>query len=293
MAKKKIILGNQEITEDSNAYLIAEIGINHNGDLQLAKRLIDASFACGWNAVKFQKRTPDIAVPDAQKGVMRDTPWGQMTYLEYKKRIEFGKEQYDYIDEYCKQKPIAWSASPWDEPSLEFILNYDLPFIKIASATLTNDTLLKKSAESLKPIILSTGMSTWDEIDHAVEILEKYGDGNYVLMHTNSCYPAQHDELNLSMIMEIKKRYDCIVGYSGHEDDLEPTVVAVTLGAKVIERHVTISHELWGTDQKASLTVQAMGLLAGRIADVPQMIGKCEKIVSEKELAVRKKLRGY
>lgn len=292
MAKKEIVIGSEVIRENKDPYLIAEIGINHNGDLQIAKRLIDAAFACRWNAVKFQKRVPEIAVPEAQKSVMRDTPWGRMTYLEYKKRIEFGQEEYDYIDRYCREKPIDWTASPWDIPSLRFLLQYDVPFIKIASATLTNDEILTEAAESGKVIVLSTGMSTMAEIDHAAELLEQHADGNYILMHTNSTYPADHLDLNLSMITTLRERYGCLVGYSGHEADLEPSVVAGVLGAVMIERHVTISHELWGTDQKASLEVPAMGMLAGRIRNVHGMMGTGEKVLSEGELAVRKKLRG-
>ncbi len=292
MANNEIYIGDYKIDENTKPYLIAEIGINHNGDLQIAKKLIDAANSCGWNAVKFQKREPDIAVPEEQKSVMRDTPWGRMTYLEYKKRIEFGKEEYDYIDKYCKEKPIDWTASPWDIPSLEFLLQYDIPFIKIASATMTHDEILIKSAQSGKAIVLSTGMSEIKEIDHAVDIMEKYSDGNYVLMHTNSVYPAEHKDLNLYVIKTFKERYHCVVGYSGHEQDLEPTVVAVTLGAKVIERHITLSHEMWGTDQKASLEVAAMGMLAGRVRTISDMMGNGVRTVNDAEREVRKKLRG-
>ena len=292
MGKKSIVLNGKTVSEDTKPYLIAEIGINHNGDLQIAKKLIDAAFACGWDSVKFQKRTPDIAVPEHQKNVMRDTPWGQMTYLEYKKRIEFEKEEYDYIDKYCAEKPIVWTASPWDMPSLEFLLQYDIPFIKIASATFTNDDILTVAAKSGKTVIMSTGMSEYDEIDHAVEILEKYSDGNFILMHTNSVYPAAHENLNLNVIKTLRQRYDCLVGYSGHEEDLEPSVVASVLGACVIERHVTLSHNMWGTDQKASLEVPAMGMLAGRVRTIKEMLGDGIRKLDEKELAVRKKLRG-
>ena len=292
MANKKIFIGEFEVSDNSNPYLIAEIGINHNGDLQIAKRLIDAAFACRWHAVKFQKRVPDIAVPDEQKSVMRDTPWGRMTYLDYKKRVEFEKDEYDYIDKYCKEKPIDWSASPWDMPSLEFLLEYDIPFVKIASATMTNDDILKEAAKSDKVVILSTGMSEMSEIDHAVEVLEKYSNGDYILMHTNSVYPAEHKNLNLNVIETFKKRYDCLVGYSGHEQDLEPTVASVILGACVIERHITLSHEMWGTDQKASLEVQAMAMLSGRIRGLDEVMGDGVRKVGEDELSVRKKLRG-
>ena len=181
MAKKEINLGNYVVNENSFPYLIAEIGINHNGDLNIAKKLIDAANACGWDCVKFQKRTPDIAVPEAQKSVLRDTPWGQMTYLEYKKKIEFEKMEYDYIDKYCAEKPIAWTASPWDIPSTEFLLEYDIPFLKVASATNSNFDILKLACESKKPLLVSTGMSTIEELDVTVDFLNTYSDGNFIL----------------------------------------------------------------------------------------------------------------
>ena len=292
MANQKIMLGDFEVGENPVPYFIAEIGINHNGDMQIAKKLIDAAFCTGWHCVKFQKRTPEIAVPEAQKNVMRDTPWGQMTYLEYKKHVEFGKEEYDRIDAYCAEKPIAWTASPWDLPSLEFLLEYDLPFIKVASAGNGNEELLKAVCRSGKPIIMSDGMSTQEELDHAVSILEDHSNGDYILLHTNSTYPAPVDSLNLSYINTLKERYHCIVGYSGHEQNLEPTVVAATLGAKVIERHVTLSHELWGTDQKASLEINAMYMLYRRCVDISRMMGDGKKTLDEEELKVRKKLKG-
>ncbi len=292
MARKEILLGSYLINEDSFPYTIAEIGINHNGDLQIAKKLIDAANACGWNCVKFQKREPEIAVPETQKNVMRDTPWGKITYLEYKKKVEFGKKEYDYIDAYCKEKPIAWSASPWDIPSLQFLLKYDIPFIKIASAGNADKKLLKLACESGKTLLVSTGMSTLEEMDVLVDFLEKNSDGNYILLHTNSVYPTPADELNLNMIKTMKERYHCIVGYSGHEIDLEPTVVATALGAKVIERHVTLDHDMWGTDHKASLSVPGMGMLLGRMREILFMLGDGEKVITDKEREVRKKLRG-
>ena len=287
-----INIGGIEVSESSKPFLIGEIGINHNGDLQIAKKLIDAANACGWQSVKFQKRVPEIAVPEEQKSVMRDTPWGRMTYLEYKKRMEFGKEEYDYIDKYCKEKPISWSASPWDMPSLEFLLQYDIPYIKIASATFTNDEILTAAAKSGKVVIMSTGMSDWSMIDHAVDILEKYASGGYILMHTNSVYPAQHKDLNLNVIKSFKDRYRCLVGYSGHEEDVEPSVIAVVLGACVIERHITLSHEMWGTDQKASLEITGMTRVENRSKTIKEMLGVGERSMSDAEREVRKKLRG-
>ena len=292
MRKTEVRLGNYCVYEGVAPYLIAEIGINHNGDLQIAKKLMDAANACQWHCVKFQKREPDISVPEEQKSVMRDTPWGRMTYLDYKKHIEFGAEAYGTITKYCQEKPLDWTASPWDIPSLEFLLQYDIPFIKMPSAMLTNHDLLVRAAKAGKPLVVSTGMSTIEEIDQAVSLLEKHASGGYILMHTNSSYPTAEDEINLKMIGTLRERYHCLVGYSGHEHDLEPTVVAVVLGACVIERHVTLSHKLWGTDQAASLTVPAMGMLQGRIANIQKMMGNGEKVLSEAELSVRKKLRG-
>ncbi len=292
MGKKNISLGSFVVNNDSFPYLIAEIGINHNGDLQIAKKLIDAANVCGWDCVKFQKRTPDIAVPDSQKNELRDTPWGRMTYLEYKKKIEFEKEEYDYIDKYCKEKPIAWTASPWDIQSLEFLLQYDLPFLKIASASNQSFEMLKIACEYHIPLLVSTGMSSLEELDNLVSFLEKYSNGEYILLHTNSAYPTPNNEINLRMITTLQERYDCLVGYSGHEKDLEPSVVAVSLGAKVIERHITLDHNMWGTDQRSSLSVTAMSLLHGRIKDIQEMMGDGIKRISPSEKLVRKKLRG-
>ncbi|MCR5338973.1 MAG: N-acetylneuraminate synthase family protein [Lachnospiraceae bacterium] len=291
MANKKINIGGYEITESSRPYMIAEIGINHNGDIDIAKKLMDAANATGWHSVKYQKRTPELAVPEAQKSQPKSTPWGNMTYLEYKYRVEFEKPQYDIIDAYCKDKGMAWSASPWDLPSLEFLLQYDVPYIKIASASNGRDSMVRAAAESKVPVIMSTGMTQMEEIDHAVEILEKYGNGDYILMHTNSAYPAPVGDLNLRMIQTLKDRFDCLVGYSGHEANLEPTIAAVVLGACVIERHVTLSHEMWGSDQKASLEVHAMDMLNKRIQVVYDSLGDGVKYMSESEAAQRKKLR--
>ena len=292
MANKSIKLGNFTVTENSVPYMIAEIGINHNGDMQIAKRLLDAAYACEWDCAKFQKRTPELAVPEAQKQVPRETPWGTMPYIEYKKRVEFEKAEYDEIDNYCRQKPMDWSASPWDIPSLEFLLQYDIPFIKIPSAMNTNEEMIKKACESGKPVIISEGMSELDEMDKTVSWLEKYSNGDYIICHTNSTYPSPNKELNLRLIPEMKKRYDCLVGYSGHEANLEPSVIAAVLGACVIERHVTLSHEMWGSDQKASLEVQAMSLLKKRITSSLETLGTGEKKLYESEMKKRRELRG-
>jgi len=278
--------------EIKKPYFISEVGINHNGDLQIAKKLIDAVFACQWDCVKFQKRDPDICVPENQKNLPKKTPWGTMTYLEYKKRMEFGKKEYDYINSYCRQKPIDWTASVWDLPSLEFIAQYDVPFIKIPSAKLTEKELLIEACKTKKPLVVSTGMSTIEEIDRVVEILEKYAS-QYALMHCNSSYPAPLKELNLRCIELFKERYKCPVGYSGHEYNLEPTVYAAVLGATIIERHITLDHNLWGTDQPSSLEVHAMDLLKKRIDDVNIALGEKKKTITRSEIEVKKKLRGY
>lgn len=292
MSNNAFKLGSQTIGKDESIFMIAEIGINHNGDLQIAKRLIDAAFACGWDCVKFQKRTPEICVPEKQKGIMRDTPWGKISYLDYRNKVEFNKKSYDYIDKYCDEKPIMWTASAWDELSVDFLLSYDVPFIKVPSAKLNDINLLNKLAKSKVPLIVSTGMSSLEDIDRAVELLEKSPACNYALMHTNSTYPTPHEDLNLLAIKTLKERYRCVIGYSGHEYDLEPTVMAAVLGARVIERHVTLDHNMWGTDQSASLEVHAMDLLRKRLKDVHVVLGDGEKRITDKEKEISKKLRG-
>lgn len=271
-------------------YLIGEIGINHNGDMQIAKKLIDAVNACGWNCAKFQKRSPDICVPEKQKNIIRDTPWGKMTYLNYKHKIEFGKQEYDYISNYCNEKPLDWTASVWDMKSLEFVLQYDVPFIKIPSAMITDIDLLKELSTSGVRVIISTGMSTLEEVDLAVNTLLK-GNSEPIIMHTNSSYPTPPEEINLKMIPFLKERYNCIIGYSGHESNLTPTTIAVALGAQVIERHITISHDMWGTDQKASLEIMAMDMLRKRIGEINSIMGSGEKTVTISEIPIREKLR--
>ena len=281
----------KNINNMHGAYLIAEIGINHNGDINVAKKLIDATNSCGWHCAKFQKRNPDICVPEGQKSTMRSTPWGEMTYLEYKYKVEFEKEEYDIISQYCFEKSLPWTVSIWDIDSLNFIADYDVPFIKIPSAHITNRELLIETAKSHIPTIISTGMSTWKIIDDAVKILDD-NNAEYAILHCNSTYPAPHNELNLNIIPIMKERYDCIIGYSGHEYDLDPSVVAVAMGAKIIERHITLDHNMWGTDHKSSLEVHAMDLLGKRISDIDNMLGSSEKIITDSEKIVMKKLRG-
>lgn len=271
-------------------YIIAEIGINHNGDINIAKRLIDIASVAGCDAVKFQKRNPDVCVPEHQKNVMRDTPWGKMTYLEYKHRIEFGKKDYDEIDSYCKEKGIAWSASPWDLDSLDFLDGYDIPFIKIPSAMLTNDELLIKSVKTGKKIILSVGMSTEEEIDHAVSILKDANE--FAILHCNSTYPAPIEELNLSAVQTLKQKYNCEVGYSGHEFRLGTTVASVYLGATIIERHITLDRTMWGTDHMSSVEPQGLIKLVKGIRELEEAFGDGVIRITDSQIPVRNKLRG-
>jgi len=272
-------------------YLIAEIGINHNGAMDITKKLIDATNGCDWNAVKFQKRNPHKCVPEDQKNKLKETPWGTMTYLEYKNKIEFNKMEYDTINNYCKDKPLDWSVSVWDIDSLMFILNYEIPWIKIPSAKITDKELILETAKSQLPIILSTGMSTIEEIDNAVNELLKINN-NILIMHCNSSYPAKNKDLNLNTILTLKQRYKLPIGYSGHEEDLEPTVVAHILGANVLERHITINHNMWGSDQKASLEVHAMNILQKRLINIKEMLGDGVKKLTEDEFIKRQQLRG-
>ena len=292
MRKIKMYKFFQSLNENSQLpYLIAEIGINHNGSMEIAKKLIDATSATGWHCAKFQKRNPDVCVPEHQKHIKRDTPWGEMDYIDYKYKVEFEKEEYDIINEYCKQKPLLWTVSVWDDDSLKFIENYDVPFIKIPSAHITNLDLLRSAGETNIPIIISTGMSDWKIIDDAVNTLDKTSC-EYAILHCNSTYPAPIHELNLSVIPLMKEKYGCMIGYSGHEYDLEPSVLAVAMGAEIIERHITLDHSMWGTDHGSSLEVHAMDLLQKRLKDVNQMLGKPDKFITESELPIMKKLRG-
>ena len=272
-------------------YIIAEIGINHNGCLQVAKKLVDIAAVSGCDAVKFQKRNPDVCVPERQKNIPRETPWGTMSYLDYKYRMEFGKEEYDEIDDYCKEKNIAWSASPWDMDSLHFLEQYDLPFIKMPSAMMTNEPLMRAAAKTGKKIIFSCGMSTLDETDQAVRWMEEEG-ARFALLHCNSTYPAPLEDLNLKCIQTLKERYSCEVGYSGHEFRLGTTVASIYLGATIIERHITLDRTMWGSDHLASVEPQGLIKLVKGIRELETALGDGNKTVTQGELPVRLKLRG-
>lgn len=270
--------------------IIAEIGINHNGSVGTASDLIDVAVDAGCDFVKFQKRTPELAVPKSQWNKPKDTPWGEMTYLEYKETMEFDYNQYAVIRRYCGYKQIPWFASCWDMDSVDFVMNtaFSVPYIKIPSACLTNWDLVAYTRLTGKPVILSTGMSTIEEIDKAVDIL---GDSLHYLMHCTSTYPAKSEELNLLMIPALKKRYDCRVGYSGHEVGLSTTVAAVALGAELVERHITLDRSMWGTDQASSVEPQGLRKLVKDIRTLEKSLGDGVKIVYPSEIPVKEKLR--
>jgi N-acetylneuraminate synthase len=284
----EIRIGSTPVGDGHPCYIIGEIGINHNGDLQIAKKLIEVAEAAGCNAVKFQKRTPELCVPAAQRNVMRETPWGYISYMDYRQRVEFGREQYQEIDRFCREENITWFASCWDEPSVDFIAQFNVPCYKVASACLTSHKLLKHTRQPGKPILLSTGMSTLEEIDRAVEIL---GAKDLILLQTVSTYPAHYEELNLRAIQTLRERYRVPVGYSGHETGLASSVAAAALGACVIERHITLDRSLWGSDQAASLEPSGLTRLIRDIRLVESSMGTGEKKVIEREFPLIARLR--
>lgn len=269
-------------------YLIAEIGINHNGDMDVAKRLIDVAAVSGCQAVKFQKRTPELSTPDAQKNVLRETPWGTMTYLDYKRKIEFGAEEYSELARYSSEKNLHWFASPWDVPSVEFLENQGAPAHKIASASITDLDLLRAVEQTGKPIIMSTGMSTINEIDNAVEVI---GTDNLILMHATSTYPLAPEEVNLKMIDTLRDRYGVPVGYSGQETGLQISIAAVAMGAVALERHITLDRAMWGSDHSASVEPSGLTKLVRDIRVVEAALGDGVKRVYPSEQPSLIKLR--
>ena len=288
--RREIKIGNRMVGENHPAYIIAEIGINHNGSVDIAKQLIDAAKHAGVDAVKFQKRTPELCVPDHQRSQMKDTPWGYITYLDYRYKVEFDESDYKEIDRHCKEVGIDWFASSWDIPSVEFIERFNPPTHKVASALLTDHALLRRLRETNKPIILSTGMSTLDEIQEAVKILDM---DNLVICHTTSSYPCPPDELNLRMINTLKEMFPCPIGYSGHEVGLVPSTVAVALGACMVERHVTLDRAMWGSDQSASVEPQGIEKLVKYIRVTEQALGDGVKRVYDSEQSSLSKLRRF
>ncbi len=284
-----IRIGDRLVGEGQPTYIIAEIGINHNGSLDLAKMLIDGAVRAGCDAVKFQKRTPEICVPHDQWHLERDTPWGRMTYIEYRHKVEFNLAEYSEIDRYCRLKGIQWFASCWDKPSVDFIEHFEPPAYKASSASLTDISLLKKKKATGKPLIISTGMSTMEEIEAAVEAL---GTENLLIAHSTSTYPCPVDELNLKMVQTLKAKYPGVaIGYSGHETGLAPTVAAVAMGAAFVERHITLDRAMWGTDQAASVEVGGFARLVEMIRDIERSSGDGVKRVYDSELGPRKKMR--
>lgn len=285
---KHVNIGNRCVGEDQPTFIIAEIGMNHNGDLNIAKKLIDAAVLAGCDAVKFQKRTPEKCVPPDQRGVLRETPWGTMTYLEYRHRVEFGYDEYKEIDRYCKEKDVIWFASCWDQPSVDFIEQFNPPCYKIPSAVLTDISLLRYLRSLNRALILSTGMSTLEQIYQAVEIL---GTNNLLIAHCTSTYPCPPDELNLRMITTLRNKFPCLVGYSGHEVGLQTTYAAVVLGACFVERHITLDRAMWGSDQAASVEPWGLMRMVRDIRVIQDALCDGVKQVYESEFKVMKRLR--
>lgn len=271
-------------------FVIAEIGINHNGDIELAKKLIEWAALCGCDAVKFQKRTIDKVYSKEYLDSYRESPWGT-TQRAQKEGLEFGKKEYDVIDTYCKENKVAWFASAWDLDAQKFLRQYDLPYNKIASAMLTNLGFLEEVAREGKHTFIATGMSTYEEIDRAVEVFKKL-HCPFELMHCNSTYPMKNEDANLKVIETLRNRYHCNVGYSGHETGRIVSLAAAALGATSIERHITLDRTMYGSDQAASLEVDDLQRLVKDIRVIEKALGTGEKVLSEAEEAVKKKLRG-
>ncbi len=283
----EVRLGDRLVGDGYPAFVLAEIGINHNGDVQVAKKLIDVAVFAGCEAVKFQKRTVDVVYTSAELSKPRESPFGE-TNGDLKRGLEFGQSAYEEIDAYCRSKGISWTASCWDEGSVDFIDQFDPPFYKIASASLTDDALLRHTRSKGKPIVLSTGMSTIEQLDHAVEVL---GKGDLVLLHCCSTYPAQYPELNLKMIPVLRERYGVPIGYSGHETGIPSSVAAAVLGACIVERHVTLDRSLWGSDHAASLEPNGIIRVIRDIRLVESALGDGVKKVVPSEIPVMQKLR--
>jgi N-acetylneuraminate synthase len=281
--------GGRFVGDGHPTYIIAEIGINHNGEMDIAKQLIDAAVKAGCDAVKFQKRTPEICVPRDQWDKERDTPWGRMTYIDYKKRIEFEAPEFAIIDAYCKEKGIDWFASCWDEPSVDFMEQFSPVMYKMASASLTDLPLLRKVRATGRPLMLSTGMSTQDEIQIAVKAV---GTEKLMIAHSTSAYPCDPAELNLRMIHTLKEQFPGVpIGYSGHETGLATTLAAVAMGATFVERHFTLDRAMWGTDHAASVEPDGMARLVRNIRDIEKAMGDGVKRVYDSEVEPRKRLR--
>ena len=284
---KKVKIGNRLVGEGEPAFIVAEIGINHNGDINLAKKLIDMAVFAGCDAVKFQKRTIELVYTPEELSKERESPFGT-TNGDLKRGLEFGEKEYQEIDRYCKERGIIWFASPWDIKSVDFLEKFNVPCYKIASACLTDDELLKYVKSKGKPIILSTGMSTQEEIEHAVGIL---GEDNLILLHCNSTYPSKLEELNLKVIPWLKEKFNCPVGYSGHETGAIEPVMATLLGACAVEKHITLDRAMWGSDHAASLEPNGLNTMARHIRSISICLGNGEKRVYDSEIPILQKLR--
>ena len=285
--RREVSIGNKLISDNAPCFIIAEIGINHNGSVDLAKKMIDEAVMAGCDAVKFQKRTVTKVYTPEELDVYRPNYYGS-TNRDLKNGLEFSYEDYCKIDEYCKSKKIMWFASCWDKDSVDFIEQFDVPCHKIASALLTDDELLKHTRSKGKPILLSTGMSTMAEIRHAVNLL---GEENLVIFHCTSTYPTNHDEINLKVIEQFKDEFSCPIGYSGHERGLLPSILSVQVGASAVERHITVDRTLWGSDQAASLEPEGLRRMVRDIRQVKSIMGNGKKVVYDSEIPVRAKLR--
>jgi len=282
-----IKIGSRLVGDGHPCYVIAEIGINHNGDIETARKLIDVAAASGCDAVKFQKRTIEVVYSAEELAHPRESPFGT-TNGDLKYGLEFGQEEYQEIDRYCRERKITWFASCWDEASVDFIAQFNVPCFKIASASLTDDDLLRHTRAKGRPILLSTGMSSLEQVDHAVDLL---GKKDLIVLHTTSTYPAFYEELNLRVIPALKQRYGVPVGYSGHETGLSTTIASVALGACVVERHITLDRSMWGSDQAASVESQGFIRLVRDIRLVETAMGDSVKRVIEREVPIMKKLR--
>jgi N-acetylneuraminate synthase len=286
--KREIKIGDRLVGDGHPAYVVGEIGINHNGDLEVAKQLIDLAKWAGADAVKFQKRTPELAVPDDQKDKMRETPWGYISYMDYRNKVEFGEEDYRQIDEHCKAKGMDWFVSAWDEPSVDFTEAFNPPAYKVPSASLTDHSLLKHLKTTGRPIILSTGMSTMEQIKESVALLDM---DKLMLTHTTSTYPCEPEELNLGMIQTLKDNFPVPIGYSGHEVGLVLSAVAVAMGACLVERHITLDRAMWGSDQAASVEPGGLQKLVKYVRVTEQAMGDGVKRVYDSEKPSLEKLR--
>jgi N-acetylneuraminate synthase len=289
MSAATVEIGRRRVGAGEPVLVIAEIGINHNGSLDMARKLIDGAYLAGAEAVKFQKRTPELCVPKEQWHLERDTPWGRIPYIEYRRRMEFGDPEFAAIDRHCRERGILWFASCWDEEAVDFIERFEPPCYKIASASLTDHDLLRKVRATGRPVVLSTGMSTAPEIDEAVDLL---GRRELLIAHSTSTYPCPPSDLNLRMIETLWRLYpECPIGYSGHEVGLAPTWAAVALGATFVERHITLDRALWGSDQAASVEVGGFMRLVANIRDIEKSLGDGVKRVYDGERAQIAKLR--